>query len=498
MALPVNIKGLLSGRIVETERLEFKEGWNPEAVLHTMCAFANDVNNWGGGYIVIGVGEKSGAGDFLVKGLSTAEIAKLQKELLSLSHKMKPEYFPIVDVAEVKSKAIVVIWVPGGTHRPYKAAETLGKGAPYAYYIRRNDTTKRATASDERGLMKLANDVPFDDRVNNNATLKDLNARLIEEYLYAVKSDLSKELSDMPFSDLCRRLNIVEGPAEYLRPRNVGLLLFSTDPQKYFSSARIEVVKYKDEVGDDLDERIFSGPVHEQVRAALKYIKDTAISEYVHKVDGRAEADRFFNYPYAAIEETLVNAVYHRSYEDREPVVVRIYPNKILIISYPGPMPPLGKDNINAPIITPPRYRNRRLGDFLKELELTEGRCTGFPKIRRALKANGSPAPLFQTDEGREYFMVTIKIHPRAKAMAAKVSPGVVEKVVEKVVEELPPNQRKIVEAIVENRAVSAQVLAGLIGISRRKIQDHLAKLKDKGILKRIGPDKGGHWEVKK
>ena len=57
MALPINIEGLLSGRIIETERLEFKEGWNPEAVLHTMCAFANDVNNWGGGYIVIGVGE---------------------------------------------------------------------------------------------------------------------------------------------------------------------------------------------------------------------------------------------------------------------------------------------------------------------------------------------------------------------------------------------------------------------------------------------------------
>ena len=74
MALPVNINELLSGRIVETERLEFKEGWNPEAVLHTMCAFANDVNNWGGGYIVIGIGEKSGAGDFLVNGLSTVEI----------------------------------------------------------------------------------------------------------------------------------------------------------------------------------------------------------------------------------------------------------------------------------------------------------------------------------------------------------------------------------------------------------------------------------------
>ncbi len=160
MALPININELLSGRVVETERLEFKEGWNPEAVLHTMCAFANDVNNWGGGYIVVGVGEKSGGGVFLAKGLSTIEIARIQKELLSLSYKIKPEYFPIIDVAEVQGRNIVVIWVPGGMHRPYKAAETLGKGAPYVYYVRRNDTTKRATVSDERNLMKLADDVP--------------------------------------------------------------------------------------------------------------------------------------------------------------------------------------------------------------------------------------------------------------------------------------------------------------------------------------------------
>lgn len=113
-----------------------------------------------------------------------------------------------------------------------------------------------------------------------------------------------------------------------------------------------------------------------------------------------------------------------RSYEEREPVVVRVYPDKILVMSFPGPVPPLGKDNLNKPIITPPRYRNRRLGDFFKELELTEGRCTGFPKIRRALKANGSPAPIFQTDDDREYFMVTLKINPRAKKMAAEIGPN--------------------------------------------------------------------------
>jgi predicted HTH transcriptional regulator len=60
MKLPINIERLLASRSVEWERLEFKAGWNPKAVLHTMCAFANDFHNLGGGYIIIGVGEENG------------------------------------------------------------------------------------------------------------------------------------------------------------------------------------------------------------------------------------------------------------------------------------------------------------------------------------------------------------------------------------------------------------------------------------------------------
>lgn len=74
MALPINIEELLSGRVVETERLEFKEGWNPQAVLHTMCAFANDVNNWGGGYFVIGIEENKVGSAYSLKGLSGRNI----------------------------------------------------------------------------------------------------------------------------------------------------------------------------------------------------------------------------------------------------------------------------------------------------------------------------------------------------------------------------------------------------------------------------------------
>ena len=51
-ALPINVEELLRGQIVEWERLEFKKGWNPEEIIHTICAFANDINNWGGGYLI--------------------------------------------------------------------------------------------------------------------------------------------------------------------------------------------------------------------------------------------------------------------------------------------------------------------------------------------------------------------------------------------------------------------------------------------------------------
>jgi ATP-dependent DNA helicase RecG len=80
------------------------------------------------------------------------------------------------------------------------------------------------------------------------------------------------------------------------------------------------------------------------------------------------------------------------------------------------------------------RYRNRRIGEFLKELDLTEGRATGIPKIQKALKANGSPAPKFSTDEERSAFVATIRIHPdflaRPEPVAVAPDVAVIDRVV--------------------------------------------------------------------
>jgi ATP-dependent DNA helicase RecG len=187
---------------------------------------------------------------------------------------------------------------------------------------------------------------------------------------------------------------------------------FSKDVQKFFPYVKIEIVTFYDESGTNHTEKIFTGQIHNQLQGALSYFKDSVIREQVKKIEDVAEASRFYNYPYAAIEEALCNAVYHRGYDNDSTIEIRIYPKYLSIISYPGPLPPLDKVKLQNLQFDTRKYRNRRIGDFLKELHLTEGRATGIPTILNSLEANGSPKPIFETDDERTYFKTTIHIHP--------------------------------------------------------------------------------------
>ncbi len=78
MHLPVNINNLLHDHVVESDRIEFKASWNPGSILKTICAFANDFQNFGGGYIVIGVEEHAGEPIFPPTGVKKSELDKMQ------------------------------------------------------------------------------------------------------------------------------------------------------------------------------------------------------------------------------------------------------------------------------------------------------------------------------------------------------------------------------------------------------------------------------------
>jgi len=61
----------------------------------------------------------------------------------------------------------------------------------------------------------------------------------------------------------------------------------------------------------------------------------------------------------------------------------------------------------------------RREGELLKELDLTEGRSTGIPKMLRVMAENGSPAPEFDTDDDRTAFLIRLPVHASAKEQLA-------------------------------------------------------------------------------
>jgi ATP-dependent DNA helicase RecG len=207
-------------------------------------------------------------------------------------------------------------------------------------------------------------------------------------------------------------MKLVRGPSEYRKPVNVGLMFFNESPEDFFPYSQIEVVIKPDLTGIGMRERTFKGPLDKQLRDALAYIRNSIIEEYVTKVPDRAEAVRVFNWPYRAVEEALSNAIYHRSYQIHEPVTVTVTPETMDILSIPGPDVSISDEDLANRVLISSRYRNRRIGDFLKELKLVEGRNTGIPLIINAMRQNGSALPEFKTDESRSYFRVILPIQP--------------------------------------------------------------------------------------
>ena len=154
MKLPINIENLLTSRTVEWERLEFKGGWNPKAVLHTMCAFANDFHNLGGGYIIIGVGEEDGHPVLPPAGLAVKQLDTIQKEIVELGYRIVPYYHPIIAPFEVNGRHILVLWAAGGQTRPYKTPVSLAKGKKECKYSACFQIFKNSSGHEPKNLLQ--------------------------------------------------------------------------------------------------------------------------------------------------------------------------------------------------------------------------------------------------------------------------------------------------------------------------------------------------------
>jgi ATP-dependent DNA helicase RecG len=157
MAIHINVEKLISGKIVEGERIEYKKGWNPAAIYRTICAFANDFENIGGGYIIVGTEEEKGRAKRPVAGIAIDELDSIQKKMVEFNKMINPHYAPKISIETVDDVSILVIWVPGGNQRPYEVPEdvTVKKDKKYRYYIRRYASTVQADKDERDELISL-------------------------------------------------------------------------------------------------------------------------------------------------------------------------------------------------------------------------------------------------------------------------------------------------------------------------------------------------------
>ena len=109
MDLELSIEDLLRKRNIEADRIEFKKGWNPDDIYHSVCAYANDFENLGGGYIVVGVEERNGIALRPVFGIPETDLDKIQKEMIGYNNLVAPPYFPGVVIEKVDGKWIMVL-----------------------------------------------------------------------------------------------------------------------------------------------------------------------------------------------------------------------------------------------------------------------------------------------------------------------------------------------------------------------------------------------------
>ena len=270
--------------------------------------------------------------------------------------------------------------------------------------------------------------------------------------------------------------------------------------------------------GNTIIEQTFTGPLHEQLRAALRYIRNTLITEQIVKNPDRAEVERFFNYPYAAVEEALSNAVYHKGYDEREPIEVRVEKDMIEIISHPGPDRSVTLDGLRTFKVRSRRYRNRRIGEFLKELHLTEGRNTGFKKILDALRQNGSPLPEFETNEAHDYFIARLFIRDGFSGNTEGASSRIEDEPVNEPVNAKnrlkhqtdepvngpvnePVNEpvKLVYSAICGNPGIRKPSIAVMVGKNPAMVKRAISRLKELGKIEfRGAPKSGGYYPVEK
>ena len=131
--------------------------------------------------------------------------------------------------------------------------------------------------------------------------------------------------------------------------------------------------------------------------------------------------------------------------------------------------------------------RNPKIAAFLKAYHFVKEFGEGFDRTCREQEANGANVPSFRTDE----FILKITVPKVAEKVTVDD-----ERVDINVTDVSQKTSQKIIDLIKEDPYISTSKMAEIISVDRRNIARNIKKLQEQGIVRRVGPDKGGFWEI--
>lgn len=318
-----------------------------------------------------------------------------------------------------------------------------------------------------------------------------------------VKTDskLAQQIETEPFRNILEAMELLAGPREAIYPRNVALMMFNDHPEKFFPYLQVDITIFPKGKSKNPDNFIevpsIKGPIDSIYRKTMAYLETNVIKENVQKRDYKPEADRAFNYPIHALEEIIGNCLYHYDYRKREPITIEIEPDAMYISNPGGPDRSLKPEDFTKSIVRPRQYRNRRIGDFFKELNITEGKSTGIPTINAAMKNNGSPAVRYEFDDSYSWFMATVPVHPVFLNDTVNETENETENETV-LVSQLSKRQQIILRTIAENDKITERQMMQKFSVSRATITRATTALKKMGIIIRVGSDRNGSWMIVK
>lgn len=433
---------------------------NVDSLASEMVAFANS----DGGTIFIGV-----ADDGSMPGLLPKDVARINQLISNAAsqHVRSPLTVQTENVQLLTGRIVVVLTVPKGIDIPYFDKNGV-------IWLKCGADKRQINSKEELRRLFQFSDQFHADELPTKAGIDKLDKLRFRDFIRDVYKlnfpddprDLIQLLQNMNLATDTGGLNLA------------GVLLFTERPEWIKPQFVVKAIRYPGNeihVSDYLDTEDFSGPLSKVFDDSLSFVMRN-----LHKVqDGRGvNAPGLPEIPEAVFEELLVNALIHRDYLVSAPIRLFIFDNRIEIIS-PGHLPNnLTVERIRAGISN---IRNPILVSFVaKGLLPYHGLGSG---IMRALE---EWRDIDFTDD-REGCLFTVTIHrkvPRdlADLTGYRKSSGKTE--------------NQVFAFLSDNPEITIPELAEKLGLTTRAVEKQIAKLREKGRLRRIGPARGGRWQT--